>query len=752
MTIDCGFLCPTMAVLAMCCTLASAAEVKRAEPGPLDPRGRIHMPIGLANDLDHLKTFVEAEGPFSPGFATYGIYVWVYDPVARKLTAPTMEGIASQRGLPPTGHLIPWTEWSVGDLRVRTEICQVRRPSAAGNLTVVGARVHLTHSGTTSRKLALYVALRPLGPAGGPVGALAVAGEGAALLVDGHTALVAETMPSAAGVVAADTIGDLAMHGQMPADQRAESATGDCSGALRFDLEVAADGTKTLGFICPVLAGRRAVGHQWDGTTRWAQFDLAKPNPPEGGVLQPDAGVAHYRAMPVADLFSEAKAYWHDLIGRVGIRVPDSRWGQAFAAVAGHAALTMNEGAPDVAVINYNVFNRDGVYVANILQKMGRYDLASAAIDYFLQHPFNGRVGVEADNPGQVLWIMGQHWLMTRDPEWLQRILPAAMKLAAMVRYYRTTPPPHHVKANSLEFGDTLPPDQPGELPAMKRQILRPGACDGHHPEYTEAFDIAGLRAAALLAEAGGQAGDAETWARLAETLLASYTRQFGEKLGKGYGSYGVLWPCRLYPLHAGPAFDEFRGIGARSGKGWWYFPLATAHQGLLAGNRESGHETITRHLDHDQMRGWYVFDEGGRSGSGGWHHSRTTWNPSVAMPHGWAIAELWLLLRDSLVFEDDGHLVLFAGIPEEWFQHREPILLRDLPTWYGPISIEYTYAERRGHLRLKGSALAKGVMLAAPASRGIKVSVAGAVVPEIQGRAMLPAGAVEATLTFGAE
>ena len=49
--------------------------------GPLDPRGQIHVPIGIPNTLDTLKTFVEAEGNFSPGFGTYGIYFWLYDPL-----------------------------------------------------------------------------------------------------------------------------------------------------------------------------------------------------------------------------------------------------------------------------------------------------------------------------------------------------------------------------------------------------------------------------------------------------------------------------------------------------------------------------------------------------------------------------------------------------------------------------------------------------------------------------------------------
>jgi hypothetical protein len=31
----------------------------------LDPRGKVHIPIGIANSLDTLKTFVEVEGDVS---------------------------------------------------------------------------------------------------------------------------------------------------------------------------------------------------------------------------------------------------------------------------------------------------------------------------------------------------------------------------------------------------------------------------------------------------------------------------------------------------------------------------------------------------------------------------------------------------------------------------------------------------------------------------------------------------------------
>jgi len=705
-------------------SVGSSADAR----APLDPRGEIHLPIGIPNAVDSLKTFVEAEGNFSPGFATYGVYFWLYDPAAKKLTAPTMDDVRCDRGLAESGYLIPWSEWSVGNVTLKTEVCQVERESPVGIVQIVGARAHVTNLGQEPVPIVLYMALRPLGAAGGRVKELAVSGAGDALLVDGHPASIADATPAAAGVTADDCIGEMASTGETPANAKAKSVAGNCSGALRFDLRLSPGETRTLGFLCPVLAGRRAVGHDWDGASDWAQLDLAEPNPPEGGMPQPDPGLDYYRGLKVAAVFEQALAYWKNLAGRAQIRVPDRRWGECLAAIIGHAAMEMNAGAPDVAVVNYNVFNRDGVYVANILQKSGNFDLAEKAIDYFLAHPFNGRTKVEADNPGQILWAMGEHWRFAREEQWLRRVYPAAAKIAAMIRYYRTTPGPHYVKATSLDFGDALTPDRPDERPAQRRQVLRPGSCDGNHPEYTEAFDIAGLRAAAMLAKAVGNDDDATQWETLAASLMEAYDQSFGDKLPRAYGNYSVLWPCRLYPFDRGKAHDQFRRNGATRPDGWRYFALAKAHQGLLTGNREAGYRTVANHLNHPQMHGWYVFDEGGRSGSGGWRFAKTTWTSSVAMPHGWAIAEMWLLLRDCLIYEDADRLHLFRGVPPEWFVGDERLEVDGLPTYFGSCSFVYKPDKDGATLTFTGNASPPGgIVVALPSSLKARVTVNGA-------------------------
>jgi len=146
-----------------------------------------------------------------------------------------------------------------------------------------------------------------------------------------------------------------------------------------------------------------------------------------------------------------------------------------------------------------------------------------------------------------------------------------------------------------------------------------------------------------------------------------------------------------------------------------------------LAGNREAGYGTLELHLDHEQMRGWYAFDEGGKSGSGGWGRLRTTWNGNVAMPHGWAIAELWLLMRDCLAFEDAQRLVLLSGVPPGWFTHRDGIVIKGLPTYFGKLNLLWKLTQRGATLKLGHEVKPpRGFLLRLPESLEAKVTVNG--------------------------
>jgi hypothetical protein len=70
-------------------------------------------------------------------------------------------------------------------------------------------------------------------------------------------------------------------------------------------------------------------------------------------------------------------------------------------------------------------------------------------------------------------------------------------------------------------------------------------------------------------------------------------------------------------------------------------------------------------------------------------------------MPHGLAMAEFFLLLRDSLVFEDDGKLILLAGIPTTWLRDPKGFSIQDMPTHYGRLSVEFLPNDQGGKLIL---------------------------------------------------
>ena len=119
-----------MAPLILTASVVLTVEHGHGANDSLDPRGTTHIPIGIANTVDTLKTFVEAEGNFSPGFATYGIYFWLYDPVARKLAAPTMETIACEHGLPGVGNNNGILDTELSDIDIVRMTLTVQPPGA----------------------------------------------------------------------------------------------------------------------------------------------------------------------------------------------------------------------------------------------------------------------------------------------------------------------------------------------------------------------------------------------------------------------------------------------------------------------------------------------------------------------------------------------------------------------------------------------------------------------------------------------
>jgi acyl-CoA thioesterase-1 len=83
-------------------------------------------------------------------------------------------------------------------------------------------------------------------------------------------------------------------------------------------------------------------------------------------------------------------------------------------------------------------------------------------------------------------------------------------------------------------------------------------------------------------------------------------------------------------------------------------------------------------------------------------HETLTTceWKGNT-QPHVHSISGLVHMLRTMLLQERDGALYLLQGMPRAWLEQGKEIVIRDAPTWYGPISLHCTSAVDEGRVTI---------------------------------------------------
>lgn len=268
---------------------------------------------------------------------------------------------------------------------------------------------------------------------------------------------------------------------------------------------------------------------------------------------------------------------------------------------------------------------------------------------------------------------------------------------------------------------------------------------DKDKPHYwDDLWGIAGLWEAARLAERIGALGEAaEIWRAyddLRNATVDSIRWVLREQRQRGFwetfiptgpadvgrldstmiGALCYFHPCRLYDgaklgadidLAARLTLDTIRGHfmdegGFRHDSAWNcygpYLALQLAHALLLTGDVRGMDECLR------WIVGNAAYAKVSREGSvAPWQVVLGAWNeqhcypiakdfrefPSGAwymgdIPHGWACAELMMLIRDILFFESDedrdAHIHLAPGVLPHWVGHGETITVSDAPTIFG--------------------------------------------------------------------
>jgi hypothetical protein len=390
---------------------------------------------------------------------------------------------------------------------------------------------------------------------------------------------------------------------------------------------------------------------------------------------------------------------------------PDPRIAGAWERCAFHILSAMECGLPRIGAVNYPVFwMRDGVIVLRALDLIGRHDLGRIGCAHLAPNVFSGGFGAEADSPGEGLWALASHGLITRDREWLAGIVPALMERTGWIdRMLAAKEPLRAVTDNRIPFYTNTP--GANVICLEGRNGLIHGRMDWHSPDfYINCWAAGGLRRAATALEFAGIPAPAAEWKRKAGELDELIARHLLPGFANDRDPAAAPYPTGALSGQRkalAPVFAEWYRKNRLNPDGtrkpeklWSYFEAAQIHNAILLGMREEAWINLAGMLEPPGPWDVSAFTEGSPGGNEflpfGNGEGRRGWlDPKTAeagtMPHNWTTAEMIALIRTIFVTEENGELVLGKGVPKGWLKPGSRFGIRDMPTDLGKVSYTVT-------------------------------------------------------------
>ena len=360
----------------------------------------------------------------------------------------------------------------------------------------------------------------------------------------------------------------------------------------------------------------------------------------------------------------------------------------------------------------------DGSFLLETAEYLGRTDEARSGIRYVLSlQRKDGGFTVFPNywkESGIVLWIVTRHARLTGDKDWLRQQWP---KLEG-----------------AFNFICRLREQASKDPKALYYRLIPPGMSDGGVPgdnaEYTNVYwTLLGMRAAIGGARWLGKTEQADQWQREYDDFYAAFRKaaerdmqvdpqgnpylpivmgNVGHRLpqcaqwafchavfpGKLFASDDPLVRGNMAMLQATEREGMVYGTGWMPDGIWGYFGSFYGHAWLWLGDGQKAARQLYAFANHaapvlvwreeQSLRGEKEKNVGD-------------------MPHNWASAEFIRLVRHMLVLERGRDLHLLEGMPAAWAKPGGVNRLKDMPTEFGPLSLEVRIAEdgRTAELRL---------------------------------------------------
>jgi len=685
------------------------------------PAGKGHILLGEPGSADLDKTFVELDGSFSPGVASYGVTTWLYDLKQNRLYSP--EEMAPERlSFHLENNYLPIANsgWRAGSLTVMKRIGVVSEQG----VPVDYCEVVIKNDGTESADSWLYLVVRSLGPAGGRIDSISSGQDSRMIFLNGTATMQLDPAPASLGVTAFGSNGDeisvWARRGDLPAANKTADRLGLASGAARYRVHLAPGQTFSLWLRCAV-----------------------------SNKLQSKSLRGGFNRTQAQQALSQLAEEWRTTLDKVKLFSADPFGQNMFSASVAYILMSSVGNQLRVATVNYPVsYLRDGVFMLDAIEKAGLQDRARQYLDYFLEHPWSGaesQQGPEADAPGELCWIIGEHYRFTKDLDWLRSVYPIIKREADLIIFMRN---PHDgdtrevagvkltakgnlVYATLDSRMNTLPLHFEVELSEAREGVIV-GRLDWHlYAGTSSVFAIAGLRTAWHAAEALGDTANAErfkaeyfSFREAINAWMKTHPDEFQFNSG--------VWPTDAfdpalphigdigqYDSYAQVAANDYHELEVYSPNGHYFYTLfGAAHSLLRLGYTEAMYRNLLvpflrSPFSRSTLDAYGYVEYSPQDQAWEARHWPELWADvrgwtalGTCMPHGWTAADIALLIRDLLYYESGQNLVLAGGKFLDEMQVGQTIGVQNGVTYFGPL----TYQLRRAsptefHLTLGGQA-----------------------------------------------
>ena len=406
-----------------------------------------------------------------------------------------------------------------------------------------------------------------------------------------------------------------------------------------------------------------------------------------------DPLLARLRAASFDDVLERTDALWHGIAARgMQVALPERKVVDAFRASLVYDLMARDRrDSAFVQTVNqfqYHAFwLRDASFIVRAYDVTGYPDVAAQALGFFArwQQPDGNFVsqGGQYDGWGQALWAYGQHFRLTRDRAFAERVFPAVTRAVAWL--------------DSARAGDSLhlvPSTTPGDNEDITGHVT------GH-----DFWALAGLHGAISLAEGLGRKADAERfhrdYASLRDALVAKLRRLTAAtggyvppgldvRGGQDWGNMMAVYPERVLdpqdPMVTA-TLDSTRAKYAEGvmtyGDGAWlhdYLTMKNTETEVIRGDQRLALEELYAVLLHTSAT------------HAGFETDVVPWGArdfhGNLAPHGWFAACYRTLLRDMLVREAGDTLHLLSVLSPAWLGAGDSVVVRGAPTDFGPVDL----------------------------------------------------------------